>query len=86
MEFKLDAEKHEQAVVANREELSIIAKLLGNSPVTVDKSLCYRVVATRGDVVEKGHNDKEAYHGRDALAKVCGSQLFLVYMHVIVSI
>ena len=70
MQFTLDENMHEQAVVENADELNVIAKLLGTRPKQVEMALCYRVVAARGEVLEKGHNDREAYHGRDALAKV----------------
>ncbi|EDO26335.1 predicted protein, partial [Nematostella vectensis] len=42
----------------------------------LERALCYRVVAARGEVMEKGHNEKEAYHGRDALAKAAYDRLF----------
>ena len=70
MEFGLDEEAHEQAVVKSSDELNVIAKLLGTRPKQLEAALCYRVVAAKGEVLEKGHNEKEAYHGRDALAKV----------------
>jgi myosin-1 len=36
----------------------------------VEKSLLYRIVAARGEVMEKGHSLDDAYYGRDALCKV----------------
>ncbi|XP_048579612.1 unconventional myosin-Id [Nematostella vectensis] len=69
-------EDHEQAVVENKDVLQIIAKLLGLSHEMLERALCYRVVAARGEVMEKGHNEKEAYHGRDALAKAAYDRLF----------
>ena len=35
-----------------------------------DKALCYRVVATRGEVIEKGHSKDDAIYGKNAFAKV----------------
>jgi len=34
------------------------------------RALCSRVVAAKGEVVEKGHTVEQAQYGRDALAKV----------------
>ena len=36
----------------------------------LEKALCSRVVAAKGEVVEKGHTVEQAKYGRDALAKV----------------
>lgn len=35
----------------------------------LDRALCSRVVAAKGEVVEKGHTVEQAQFGRDALAK-----------------
>ena len=37
----------------------------------LERALCSRVVAAKGEVVEKGHTVEQAKYGRDALAKVC---------------
>jgi myosin heavy subunit len=53
----------------------------------LDKALCSRVVAARGEVVEKGHTLEQAQFGRDAFAKVnwhsmpCPLQLANVLMY-----
>jgi len=36
----------------------------------LERALCSRVVAAKGEVVEKGHTVEQAMYGRDALAKV----------------
>ena len=36
----------------------------------LERALCSRVVAAKGEVVEKGHTVEQAKYGRDALAKV----------------
>ena len=62
----------DQASVVNGEQLNVIARLLGSEPQLVEKALCYRVVAAKSEVVDKGHHASDASYGRDALAKVCG--------------
>ena len=39
-------------------------------PGELERALCSRVVAAKGEVVEKGHTVEQAQYGRDALAKV----------------
>lgn len=74
----------------NDEKLNIIAYLLGSEPRQVEKALCYRVVAARSEVVDKGHHAKDASHGRDALAKVfpltlvASSLLIIFYINIII--
>lgn len=53
--------------------MSNIAELLRVSPDEVKKALCHRVIAVRGEVMEKRHTDSEAGFGRDAFAKVINS-------------
>ena len=60
----------EYSEISNESELEWVAKVLNTSKESIKKALCYRVVAARGEVMEKSHNVKEAFHGRDALAKV----------------
>lgn len=52
-----------------------IAELLLVPPEEVSKALCHRVIAARGEVMEKRHTESEASFGRNAFAKVrcdCG--------------
>ena len=41
------------------------------------RALCSRVVAAKGEVLEKGHTVEQAQYGRNALAKVNGN--FICY-------
>ena len=47
-----------------------IADLLSVTEDDLHKALCFRVVAAGGDVVNKGHTEKEAVFAKDAFAKV----------------
>ena len=48
-----------------------------------NKALCYRIVAARGEVMEKGHNQDGATYGRDALAKVYLCLYLYLYLYFI---
>lgn len=52
------------------DQLSAMAELLNISQDELGKALCHRVIAARGEVMEKSHTEEEAYNGRDAFAKV----------------
>lgn len=58
------------------EQLSAMAELLDIDRENLEKSLCHRVIAARGEVMEKGHTEEQAYYGRDAFAKVGCSRSF----------
>lgn len=60
-------------VVTTKGVLKNIAKLLSVTEQDLEKALCFRVVAAGGDVVDKGHTEKEAVFAKDAFAKVCNS-------------
>ena len=81
VKFIPDETHHEQARVEGSDILGTIAKLLASSQDEVEKVLLYRVVAARGEVVEKGHSVKEAMYGRDAFAKVC--DLLVTFMYIV---
>ena len=70
VKFIPDETHGEQARIESQALLATIAKLLASTQDEVEKALCYRVVAARGEIVEKGHSVKEALYGRDAFAKV----------------
>lgn len=59
-----------EVVVTSRVPLKAVAELLGVSADDLEKTLCFRVVAAGGDVVDKGHTEKEAAFAKDAFAKV----------------
>ena len=62
--------EEDQAIVEDKVVLATVATLLNSTVEEVEKALCYRVVAARGEVMEKGHTLEDAYYGRDALCKV----------------
>lgn len=63
--------------VENGALVSYIAELTSTSREEVFKTLLYRMVATGGgEVIEKGHNSKEANYGKDACAKAIYERLF----------
>lgn len=57
-------------MVTSRAILRRVAGLLSVSDEELDKTLCFRIVAAGGDVVDKGHTEKEAVFAKDAFAKV----------------
>eukprot|EP00111_Clytia_hemisphaerica_P022209 TCONS_00065260-protein len=66
----------DQAIITDSEALSNISDCLGVSKKDCDKALCYRVVAARGEVIEKGHNKDDAIYGKNAFAKAIYDRLF----------
>ena len=73
LQFETDSESVQ---VVGLEAVSHIAGLTTTKPDNVTKSLLFRTVATGGgEVIEKGHTEKEACFGRDAFAKVLGWSL-----------
>jgi myosin I len=62
-------ENSDRTSVSNTDILQIIARLLDVDEADAEKTLCARVVAARGEVMQKGHTVREAMHGRDAFAK-----------------
>ncbi|KAK7071524.1 Unconventional myosin-Id, partial [Halocaridina rubra] len=59
----------DETQVKNPKVVKDIAELLRLSPDQVTKALCHRVIAARGEVMEKRHTESEAIYGRDAFAK-----------------
>ncbi|KAK8394631.1 hypothetical protein O3P69_005830 [Scylla paramamosain] len=66
----------DETQIQNPQEVNSIAELLRVSPEEVKKALCHRVIAVRGEVMEKRHNDSQASFGRDAFAKAIYERLF----------
>ena len=56
--------------MSSHQALAHVSELLEVKQAEVEKALCHRVIAARGEVMEKGHTVSEAVFGRDALAKV----------------
>ena len=57
-------------MIEDQDLLSTLATLLNSTVEEIEKALLYRIVAARGEVMEKGHSLDDAYYGRDALCKV----------------
>ncbi|XP_064201698.1 unconventional myosin-Ig [Anguilla rostrata] len=74
LEFESDGENVQ---VVGAELLNHIADLTRTDPDDVSKTLLYRTVATGGgEVIDKGHSEKEASYGKDAFAKALYERLF----------
>ncbi|XP_059206016.1 unconventional myosin-Ig [Centropristis striata] len=74
MQFESDGE---DVQIVGLEAVNHIAELTDTEPESVSKSLLYRTVATGGgEVIEKGHTEKDACFGRDAFAKALYERLF----------
>ncbi|XP_029444060.1 unconventional myosin-Ig isoform X2 [Rhinatrema bivittatum] len=65
------------AEVKNQALIHYIAELTSTGPDCLLRTLLHRTVATGGgDVIEKGHNVKDASYARDAFAKAIYERLF----------
>ncbi|XP_072029754.1 unconventional myosin-Id-like [Amphiura filiformis] len=73
---EFDSEDNESSHITNTEEQEILSGLLGVTKEDLEKAFCFRVVAARGEVMEKGHTKQDAYYGRDAFAKAIYERLF----------
>ncbi|XP_059470337.1 unconventional myosin ID [Neocloeon triangulifer] len=56
--------------------LETISNLLSVTKQELQKALCERVIAARGEIMSKTHNAAEANYGRDAFAKAVYDRLF----------
>lgn len=56
--------------IKNQDILNSVSQCLGVSSEHLEKALCQRVIAARGEVMEKVHTISEAIYGKDAFAKV----------------
>ena len=63
-------EENDDARIKDSSALNIVSNLLAVDYAEAEKALCSRVVATRGEVMEKGHTVEQAAYGKDAFAKV----------------
>ncbi|XP_071512839.1 unconventional myosin ID isoform X2 [Panulirus ornatus] len=66
----------DETQIQNPKVVKHIAELLRVSPEEVSKALCHRVIAARGEVMEKQHTESEASFGRNAFAKAIYERLF----------
>lgn len=62
--------------VKNQQVASHVAQLLSVTESDLATALCERVIAARGDVIQKNHTRAEAEYGRDALGKAVYDRLF----------
>lgn len=67
-------EAGEAVKISDCDLLQQISHLLSCDLQETEKTLCSRVVAARGEVMEKGHTLEQAQYGRDAFAKVSSRQ------------
>ncbi|PRD26329.1 UNVERIFIED_CONTAM: Unconventional myosin-Id [Trichonephila clavipes] len=68
--------ENDDTFIANAEYLDSVSRCLGVSVEHLEKSLCQRIIAARGEVMEKVHTVSEAVYGRDAFAKAIYERLF----------
>ncbi|KAF0301962.1 Myosin-IA [Amphibalanus amphitrite] len=66
----------ETTTVSTPERLEAVGALLSVTPAELGKTLCHRVIAAGGEVMEKGHTGVQASYGRDAFAKAIYERLF----------
>lgn len=64
----------------NQEALESVSQCMGVSSELLEKALCQRVIAARGEVMQKGHTVSEAIYGRDAFAKVTNGFEFIKHL------
>lgn len=67
VEFVTD---NDETKIKDKKLLQNLSQLLGVTVDALEKTLCQRVIAAGGEVMEKGHTACEAIYGRDAFAKV----------------
>ncbi|GLV32974.1 Myosin 31DF [Carabus blaptoides fortunei] len=73
VEFDMDEDR---VRVKNQKVASQVAQLLSVTESDLATALCERVIAARGDVIQKNHTRAEAEYGRDALGKAVYDRLF----------
>ncbi|KAF8795174.1 Unconventional myosin ID like protein [Argiope bruennichi] len=73
MEFE---HENDATSIKTPEYLASVSQCLGVSEEELEKALCQRVIAARGEVMEKVHTVSEAVYGRDAFAKAIYERLF----------
>ncbi|XP_074658993.1 unconventional myosin-Id-like [Tubulanus polymorphus] len=69
-------EEGDHASIPDKDILANIATLLSVDEAELEKALCYRVVAARGEIMEKQHTVIDAYYARDAFAKAVYERMF----------
>ncbi|CAH1988239.1 unnamed protein product [Acanthoscelides obtectus] len=73
VEFDVDEDK---LILKKGQSVNNVAELLKVEKSDLEKALCERVIAARGDIMRKEHTETEASFGRDAFAKAVYDRLF----------
>lgn len=73
------AATEDQISVTSGDSLCKVSRLLHVAEVELKRALTERVIAARGEVMQKMHTHSEAEYGRDALAKVTFDAYSLCY-------
>nr|CAI5842506.1 unnamed protein product [Callosobruchus analis] len=66
----------DKLILKKGQSFSNVAELLKVEKTDLEKALCERVIAARGDIMRKEHTESEASFGRDAFAKAVYDRLF----------
>lgn len=64
------ATSEDNVSIKTKDSLRRVSKLLSVAETELQRALTERVIAARGEVMQKTHTLSEAEYGRDALAKV----------------
>lgn len=67
VEFTVDGD---HTVITTKAKIKVLCDLLSVTEEDLTTALCSRVIAARGEAINKVHTVTEAVYGRDALAKV----------------
>lgn len=71
IEFESSSNNNEEAVVGQtKKELTAAAALLKVELRSLEVALCSRVLAARGEILNKTHTLSQALYARDAFSKV----------------
>lgn len=68
--------KDDKVSVKNSKSVEYVSDLLRVPRKDLERALCERVIAARGDIMRKEHTISEANYGRDGLAKAIYERLF----------
>jgi len=77
LQLDVDEEEEEQSVIANQEELQLLAELMEVSPDVIAKAVTERTVRARGESFSVPLKPEAACDSRDALAKELYGKAFL---------
>lgn len=66
----------DEIIIANRNVLKSVSKMLNVTESETSTALTQRVIAAHGDIMKKQHDKSQAEFGRDAFAKAIYERLF----------